>query len=344
MKGNIMRKGHFLFYCVALGGAAFLLMLPVSFMAISGAYAQEDETQISQTDQAEQTEPKPLRAFLNVNRFYYYEGDPVEVEVTLGNTSEEMMKNPVAAPFSRWFVLKDETGKEVKANVSAEDAGEEHPSVLKPKFFYGIMLDLTKNLPELKKAGKYTLIWRSGSIESDELNISVIKKYDPEKEYYAVLETDFGTVTLDFFQQEAPLAVKAFIDFANAGFYDGQIFYQVKPADYVMAGDPKGDGSGTSGFPFPAEFNSIPIVAGTVMMSQYLAAPPRNDGKFLIALKTYPEKTGILTVFAQVIDGLDAIKKISTVPTTELVQEPYFKPLKDVIIKKVTIIEKEKKK
>ncbi len=338
-----MRKGDYLFYCAALAGAAFLLMLSLSFMSSSAVHAQE-EKQIAQAGQAEQTEPKPLRAFLNVNRFFYYEGDPVEVEVTLGNTSNETMKNPVDAPFSRWFVLKDETGKEVKASVSADDSGEEHPSVLKPQFFYGIMLDLTKNLPELKKAGKYKLRWRSGVIESDELDISVIKRYDSEKEYYALIETDFGNVKLDFFQKEAPLAVKAFIDFANAGFYDGQIFYQAKPADYVMAGDPKGDGSGTSGFPFPAEFNSIPIVAGTVMMSQFLAAPARNDGKFLIALKTYPEKTGILTVFAQVTDGLDAIKKISTVPTTELVQEPYFKPLKDVVIKKITIIEKEKKK
>ena len=325
---------------------ACLTIIFASAFALTPAAAQsEEENKIAQAGQAEKKEEaRPIRAFLNINKFYYYEGDPVEVEIMLGNKSKETMKNPIEAPFSKWYLLKDEKGNEIKAAASPDDAGEQHASILKPSFFYGIMLDLTKNFPVLKKAGHYTLSWGSGDIRSNEVLISVIKKYDPEKDYYAIVETEFGNFRLDFFKNDAPLAVKAFIDFANAGFYNGMIFYQAKPADFVAAGDPKGDGSGTSGFPFPAEYNTIPIVTGTVMMSQHLSAPPRNDGKFLITLKSHPEKTGFMTVFAQVTDNLDIVKKMSTVPTTELVQEPFFKPLKDVEIKKITVFEKEQKK
>ena len=346
-----MMKGKCHSYLVSLTVLSLALTFAFCFaFAPIAAQSKDEEVKTGKAEQKEpakeaekKEEPKPIQAFLNTNKFFYYEGDSVEVEVTVGNKSTESMKNPIDAPFSKWFVLKDEKGNETKAAVSPDDSGEQHPSAFKPRFFYGIMLDLTKNFPELKKAGKYTLFWKSGEIKSNDLLISVIKLYDPEKDYYAIVETEFGNLRIDFFKNDSPLAVKAFIDFANAGFYDGQIVYQAKPADYIMTGDPKGDGSGTSSFPFPAEYNTIPIVTGTVLMSQYLSAPARNDGKFLITLKTHPEKTNFMTVFGQVTDGLDTVKKISTVPTTELVQEPYFKPLKDVVIKKITIFEKEQK-
>lgn len=291
----------------------------------------------------EAEETQPFRVYLRSNRTYFYEGEPIEVEITLANDSSEIIKNPVDPPFAKRFILIDEEGNQLKPEIPGDIAKESHPSPLAPQFFYGMLLDLTKNFPALLKTGKYKIQWKSGDIESDELNINVIQRYDPEKDYYAILDTDLGTFKLDFFKEEAPLAVKAFIDLANGGFYDGQIFYQVKPADYVMAGDPRGDGTGTSGLLFLSEFNNIPVVTGTMLMIQHLGAPPRNDGKFLISLRPRPEKTGFLTVFAQIIDGLEVVKKISMVPSTEDVHKPYFKPLKDLLIKKIGVFEKEQK-
>lgn len=303
----------------------------------------QEEASSDKESEGQAEEAQPIRAFIFSNRIFYYEGDPIEIEISLTNSSKEVLKNPVDSPFVKGFILKDEEGKQIEPKISKEDEEEQHPTKLNPEYFYGILLDITKNFSALTKNGKYKLQWKSGDIESNELDISVIKRYSPEKEYYAVIETDYGSFKLDFFKKEAPLAVKAFIDLANGGYYDGQIFFQVKPADYIMAGDPKGDGTGTSGLLFPAEYSEIPAVSGTVLMNQFIGGPPRNDGKFFITLKPRPEKTGFLTVFAQVIDGLDVVKKISIVPTTEDVHKPYFKPLKDILINKISIFEKEQK-
>jgi cyclophilin family peptidyl-prolyl cis-trans isomerase len=288
----------------------------------------------------EEEEAQLFRVYVRTNQNFFYQGDPIRLDVTLANDSSETLKNPVDPPFAKSFVLIDEEGKQFKPEIPEDTPKEVNPSTMVPQYYYGMLIDVTKFFPALSTTGRYKLQWKSGDIESAEININVIQRYDPEKEYYAIVDTDMGKFRLDFFKDEAPLAVKAFIDLSNGGFYDEQIFYQVKPTDYVMAGDTRGDGTGTSGLLFLSEFNDIPVVTGTVLMPQHIGAPPRNDGKFLITLRPRPEKTGFLTVFAQVSEGLEIIKKISIVPTTEDVHSPYFKPLKDLLIKKIAIFEK----
>lgn len=350
------RKNYFLSVTIIIWvSAAFLftfsLNFPSSFASqpqqekaesTEGAEVQENASQEGEPA-GEEEQAQPFQVYVRTNQNFFYEGDPIRIDVTLANDSSEVLKNPVDAPFAKSFILTDEEGNQLKPEIPEDIPKEENPSPMVPQYYYGMLIDVTKYFPAFSKSGKFKLRWKTGEIESDEISINVIQRYDPEKEYYAMVDTDLGTFRLDFFKEEAPLAVKAFIDLSNGGFYDGQVIYQVKPADYVMAGDPKGDGTGTSGLLFLSEFNDIPVVTGTVLMPQHIGAPPRNDGKFLISLRPRPEKTGFLTVFAQVSEGIEIIKKISMVPSTEDVHAPYFKPLKDLLIKKIAIFEKSKK-
>lgn len=50
---------------------------------------------------------------------------------------------------------------------------------------------------------------------------------DPAKSYTATMETTAGTMVLELFPQEAPLAVNNFVFLANDHFYDGVIFHRV---------------------------------------------------------------------------------------------------------------------
>jgi len=50
---------------------------------------------------------------------------------------------------------------------------------------------------------------------------------DPAKSYTATLETTAGTMVLELFPQEAPLAVNNFVFLARDHFYDGVIFHRV---------------------------------------------------------------------------------------------------------------------
>ena len=51
-------------------------------------------------------------------------------------------------------------------------------------------------------------------------------------EKLAVLETNLGTIVIEFFPQDAPNHVDNFIGLTESGFYDGTIFHQ-RISDYT---------------------------------------------------------------------------------------------------------------
>jgi cyclophilin family peptidyl-prolyl cis-trans isomerase len=79
------------------------------------------------------------------------------------------------------------------------------------------------------------------------------------------------------------------------------------------------------------------VVAGTVVLKPAGLAPPANSSQFIIALRPEPKWTGQFTVLGQVTDGLEIVRKISNVPSTD---RPNFRPIKDIHTVKVTILEK----
>ncbi|MFS8895657.1 peptidylprolyl isomerase, partial [Synechococcus sp. R3-13] len=60
---------------------------------------------------------------------------------------------------------------------------------------------------------------------------------DPAKSYTATMETTAGTMVLELFPQEAPLAVNNFVFLANDHFYDGVIFHRVIRGFMIQGGD-----------------------------------------------------------------------------------------------------------
>ncbi len=51
-----------------------------------------------------------------------------------------------------------------------------------------------------------------------------------------VLHTNFGDITIKMFDQEAPNTVKNFLEYANAGFFNGTIFHRVIDGFMVQGG------------------------------------------------------------------------------------------------------------
>jgi len=79
----------------------------------------------------------------------------------------------------------------------------------------------------------------------------------------AEMITDKGTMTIEFYEQDAPIAVNNFVTLAKKGFYDGLIFHRVIPNFMIQGGDPQSKnaaagqmlGGGDVGYRIPAEFN-----------------------------------------------------------------------------------------
>ena len=93
-------------------------------------------------------------------------------------------------------------------------------------------------------------------------------------EKLVVLDTNLGTIVIEFFSDDAPNHIENFIKLAESGFYDGTLFHRVIPGFMIQGGDPNtisGDPStwGTGGPTerVDAEFNTIKHNRGIVLYS-----------------------------------------------------------------------------
>jgi cyclophilin family peptidyl-prolyl cis-trans isomerase len=282
-----------------------------------------------------------VRAVLEARgRQFFYAGEPFPLRISIANDGAESVPNPVKAGLLRGFEVTRADGSAIEAGGKADVAEPARPERLSPNSGYFVIVDVARVFPELQKPGQYSIRWTADGLTSDTIVVRMIPQYDPLKEYLARVDTDEGSFTVSFLPRSAPVAVKAFIDTANSGFYDGLTFHKVVPDYYVEGGDRAGDGSGAPPFTYPAELSSAPLVAGTVLLKPASPSPPANGSQFLILLRPEASWTGQATVLGQVIDGLDVVRRISRRPSTQQVEKPHFRPLKPVAIRKLTVTER----
>jgi peptidyl-prolyl cis-trans isomerase A (cyclophilin A) len=278
-----------------------------------------------------------VKAVMELKQQFYYTGESMTVRITISNTGTSDAPNPVKSPLFASFQVSDALGKRLEPKAKAPEQEPSRPAKLTPSEFYGATVDLSQMYPQLKSRGKYSIRWSADGVSADEIVVAVIPKYEVSKDYTARVETELGDFVIELLKRNAPIAVKTFVDLANAGFYDGLVLHEARPDQLVGGGDPTGTGSGQAPILYPAELAAIPILAGSVVMKPAGLAPPANSSQFVIALRPEPGWIGQFTVIGQVVDGLEIVRKISNVSTSE---KPKYRPLKDIHTIRVTIQEK----
>jgi peptidyl-prolyl cis-trans isomerase B (cyclophilin B) len=139
------------------------------------------------------------------------------------------------------------------------------------------------------------------------------------------LKTSQGDVTVRVFHDKAPNAVKAFVDLAEKGFYDGTLFHRVVPGFVVQGGDPRtkvpgvdprtygfGENTDAQGNPIliKAEFSDVTHRRGVVALARRESDPDSASCQFFIVLKDSPFLDRHETVIGEVTRGMDVVDRI----------------------------------
>lgn len=133
---------------------------------------------------------------------------------------------------------------------------------------------------------------------------------DLKKKYSVTMSTDKGDIIIALFADKTPVTVNNFIFLAEEGFYDGTIFHRVISGFMAQGGDPTGTGRGGPGYRFADEF--IPLLKhdkpGVLSMAN--AGPGTNGSQFFITHVPTPHLNNMITVFGQVVSGMDVLLSI----------------------------------
>lgn len=190
------------------------------------------------------------------------------------------------------------------------------------------------------------------STEENAVDVTTLKS--PIK---VTMETSMGDIVLELYPDKAPVSVQNFIDYVQADFYDNTIFHRVIEGFMIQGGgfDKEGASKETRD-PIENEAdNGLKNERGTIAYartnevnsatSQFFIN--HRDNPNLDFRSPTPSGYGY-AVFGKVVDGMDVVDKIASVPTTtknlsirhqgQLYEQPRQNvPTKPVVIKDVHI-------
>ena len=163
---------------------------------------------------------------------------------------------------------------------------------------------------------------------------------------YALFDTSEGSFMIRLFDKEAPNTVANFIGLAEgtkewkdpqsgeskkAPFYNGVSFHRVIEGFMIQGGDRLGTGTGGPGYKFGDEFHPALRHSKAGILSMANSGANTNGSQFFITLGPTPHLDNRHSVFGEVVEGMDVVKRIGSVPTRN------DRPVKPVVINQITI-------
>jgi len=164
---------------------------------------------------------------------------------------------------------------------------------------------------------------------------------------YADFTTSEGNFSVRLFDKETPNTVENFVGLAEGTkewtdprtnqrvrqpYYDGIIFHRIIDGFMIQGGDPLGRGTGGPGYDFADEFHPSLRHSKAGILSMANRGPNTNGGQFFLTLGPTPHLDNRHSVFGEVVDGMDIVRKIGSTRTGA-----QDRPIKDVVIQSVKI-------
>ncbi len=273
--------------------------------------------------------------------------------VAYASFNGEFLNNmsPEYTPGSTGLYVKDikypenQTGLPLNLVYGSDSFVSNKPGIVFGVLVYKVNHDYKPKIPSLStirsETGEKSKIIPESTKINNTLNIKANMTTSRE---FALMETSQGPIKIEFFENAAPNHTKNFIKLAKEGFYDNIVFHRIKSGFVIQAGDPntKSDenkslwGTGGPGYTINAEFNDIPHERGILSMAR--TSDPNSAGsQFFIVLDDARFLDNQYTVFGKVVEGMDTVDKIASLPTNS--NDQPIEPDK-ARIKSITILEK----
>ncbi|MEM6346374.1 MAG: peptidylprolyl isomerase [Bacteroidota bacterium] len=129
----------------------------------------------------------------------------------------------------------------------------------------------------------------------------------------AEIQTEKGTMKVEFYENDAPNTVANFVKLSKEGFYDGLTFHRVIPNFVIQGGCPQGTGVGGPGYSIDCELTGDNQYHDRGVLS--MAHAGRNTGGSQFFICHSRDNTSHLdrnhTCFGKVVDGLEVIDAIA---------------------------------
>jgi peptidyl-prolyl cis-trans isomerase A (cyclophilin A) len=155
-----------------------------------------------------------------------------------------------------------------------------------------------------------------------------------------LIKTSMGDITVELFQDKAPVTVKNFLDYVDAKHYDGTVFHRVIK-DFMIQGGGFQPGMKEKETKAPIKNeagNGLSNVRGTLAMAR-TRDPDSATAQFFVNVGDNSrldrnERSAGYAVFGKVVDGMDVVDKIRAVETADRGMHEAV-PVKDVVIESI---------
>jgi peptidyl-prolyl cis-trans isomerase A (cyclophilin A) len=144
---------------------------------------------------------------------------------------------------------------------------------------------------------------------------------------YAIFKTEFGDIRAILFEKDTPRSVGLFVGLAQGiqpwrdpggktvrkPYYDNTTFFRIVPGAAVQAGSPDGTNTYNCGLMIKDEtLPGIRFQGGSLAIAN--GGPDTGGCQFFITLGSMSSWDMKYSIFGQVVEGMNVVEKLATVP------------------------------
>lgn len=121
----------------------------------------------------------------------------------------------------------------------------------------------------------------------------------------------YGTVTIELYEDVAPITVAHFLELVRSGYYDGTVISRVQAGFVIQGGQGAGTGTIKGEFSANGVENTLSHTKGVISMARQTAMDTASD-QFFISIDDACAQScdGSYAAFGKVVKGMDLIDKM----------------------------------